>query len=175
MLKIATLIATLVATSTLATQAEAHGMGNFYASPFFRNQGRQPAEPHCEKKKRLRFEEEAFAHARARRLRQLEAERAAEAAAAAAAAKRARLALRKHNDTAQTADLKDTSAPTQPTGNVTPKNDSLASQNSKAAATTKTAQADDNGTATKSDSLASPVGCRTYSPAANGLVDVPCK
>lgn len=173
MLKIATLIATLVAASTLATQAEAHGMGNFYASPFFRNQGRQPAEPHCEKKKRLRFEEEAFAHARARRLRQLEAERAAEAAAAAA--KRARLAAQKRHDAAQTADLKDTSPPTLTTGSVTPKNDSPASQTSKAAATTKTAQADDNGTSAKSDSLASPIGCRSYSPAANGLVDVPCK
>lgn len=174
MLKIATLIATLVAASTLATQAEAHGMGSFYASPFFRNQGRQPAEPHCEKKKRIRFEDEAFAHARARRLRQLEAERAAEAAAASAAAKRARLAAQKRHDAAQTTDLKDTSPPPLTTGSVTPKNDSPASQTSKAT-TTKTAQADDKDTIAKSASLASPVGCRSYSPAANGLVDVPCK
>jgi len=170
-LKIATLIATLVAASAFASHAEAHGMGSFYASPFFRNQGRQPAQPHCAKDRRRL--EEAFARAQERRLAELRAQRAAEAAAAAT--KRARLAaLKKQQAAARAAVLKQAAASSQTANtSVAKRGDMLP-----VAATTrptKTAENEQADTAPKTVSVASPATCRTYSPAADGLIEIPCK
>lgn len=177
MLKIATVVATLVATSALATHAEAHGMGSFYASPFFRNQGRQPAQPHCENERERRFQ--ALERARERQFAEIQAERAAKAAAAKrarllalqkqqAAAKQARLAeLKKQQEAAKALALKETPAPSPVTSPVAKRGDMLP-------VTTTTAENDQPNTV-KAVAVASPATCRAYSPAADALVEVPCK
>ncbi|WP_409562874.1 hypothetical protein [Hyphomicrobium sp. MC8b] len=168
MLKISTLIAVLVVASTVASNAEAHGMGSFYASPFFRNQGRQPAQP-CEKDKRRNLEE-AFARAREKRLAELRAERAQ---AAALASKRARLAAlakkkaaaAKQAQTLAATRTKTIAQQTASTGttNIAKKSDLLpVSTASNATATaTKTA-------------AAAPQVCRRYSAATDSVIEIPC-
>lgn len=169
MLKISTLIAVLVVASTVASNAEAHGMGSFYASPFFRNQGRQPAQP-CQKEKRRNLEE-AFARAREKRLAELRAERAQ---AAALAAKRARLAAiaRKKAAAAKQAEKLATAqpktiaqqTPSGDTTNVAKKSDLLPVSTASNATATQTQTA-----------AAAPQTCRRYSAASDTVIEIPCE
>ncbi len=169
MLKIATLIATLIAASAFVSHAEAHGGGGFYTSKFYRDQGRKPAQPHCGNENRL---EAALARARARRLAELRAQRSA----AVAAAKRARFAAIKRQEAAKAAALKQAavSSQTASTETVAKKGDLLPVA-STAATPTRTAANDQADVTTKTASVASPEICRAYSPAADGLIEVPCK
>jgi hypothetical protein len=177
MLKPATFLAAVLAVAAFASNADAHGMGNFYASPFFRNQGRQPAEPHCAKD-RLRFEE-ALEMQRERRLQAMRAQRA-EAAAEAAAARRARLlAIERKKAVAAKQSLASADAPAT---TVTPKSDMLPANQTGSKTTTapvttgslKTAAVEQPVTTAKTVSADTAEVCRKYSPAANGLVEVPC-
>ncbi|HML27773.1 MAG TPA: hypothetical protein PKE16_02845 [Hyphomicrobium sp.] len=171
--QIATLIATLVVAAAFASNAEAHGMGNFYASPFFRNQGRQPAQP-CEKEKRRRLEE-AFARAREKRLAELRAERAE---AAAAAAKRARLAALEQKKAAAAKQAAKAAAATPQTAlaqQTPPRVIAAAAKGDLMPVSTNGAETAASGqTATKTAS-ATPQLCRRYSAAADSVIDVPCK
>src|SRR6187402_315535 len=90
------IIAAVVTAGAFASTADARSGGSFYASPFFRNQGRQPAaDPMLERRKRAG--EEAYARARARKL---EAARQS-AERQAAAARRARIAEQQRREAAQ--------------------------------------------------------------------------
>lgn len=168
MLKIATLIATLVATGAFATHAEAGGMGTFYSSPFFRNQGRKPAEPSPSvKAEQNRLE--ALNRARERRAAEIRAERAAAQAAAAAAAKRARLAaaIEQKKAASKAASLV---APQQTSTEnpAAPKGDLLQLATQSPAPTSEAAKEK------TADAVTADV-CRKYSPTTAGLVEVPCR
>lgn len=161
MLKIATLIATLVAAGAFASHAEAHGRGNFYASSFFRNQGRPHHLSPCEIEKRRRFE--ALQMAQQRRLAQMRG-------AQAAGARRARLAAAQQNSAVAPA-VKQSAPAGQTSGVAVAKKSDLQPAGNTTAAT-KTAVADTVST-TKTASAAQV--CRKYSAAADGLIDVPCE
>ena len=180
MLKITTLVAVLVAAGAFASNAEAHGSGTFYASPFFRNQGRQPAQPHCDKD-RLQYEE-ALELQRERRMQTIRAQRAAEAAAEAAAAKRARLLAMERRKAV--AAKQATAKADPPVSTAAPKADMLQANNTssqsdtKAVTTgslTKTASADQTSASAKAAGTDTSGVCRRYSAAADGLIEVPCK
>lgn len=191
MLKISTtLIAAVVAVSAFASHAEARSGGSFYASPFFRNQGRHLAHPHCAREESLRFE--ALERARERRLAEIRAERLARAlrekkiAAQAAAAKRARLAAaleEKKAASAKAAQLAAANTSTSPANvveTVAPKSDLLSvasttQTTTTTASLTKTAAVDQPISVAKTDAIALPDVCRKYSPAADGLIETPCK
>lgn len=168
MLKISTLIAVLVLASTVTSNAEAHSMGSFYASPFFRNQGRQPAQP-CQKDKR-RDLEEAFARAREKRLAELRAERAQ---AAALAAKRARLAAIAQKKTAAARQAeKIAAAQPAPTAQQTPATDKT--NVAKKSDLLPVATASNASTTTTQTAAAAPQTCRRYSAATDTVVEIPC-
>lgn len=174
MLKIATLIAiaTLVVAAAFASNAEAHGMGSFYASPFFRNQGRQPAQP-CENDKRRRLEE-AFARARAKRLAELRAERAE---AAAAAAKRARLAALEQKKMAAVKQAAKAAAHERQTADqpTPPQVIAAAAKGDLLPASSPPTETTSSGQQTTKTAAVAPQLCRRYSAAADSVIDVPCK
>ncbi len=188
MLKIATLIAALVAASAFASNAEAAGMGVFYSSPFFRNQGRQPAQT-AEEWNRHR-NGETFSRPRDHKFEALRAQRAEEeaeeAAAEAAAAKRARLvAMQKKaaaRQAAAAAQARDEARAAQvatapvaaPKGDLLPVTSSTAPAGS-TVTPTKTADTAQPASVTKTVAATAPEVCRKYSPAADALIEVPCK
>jgi hypothetical protein len=158
----------IVVAGAFASNAEARG-GSFLASPFFRNQGRQPSPSYDDTYER-REREDAYARARARRQ-----EAAREAAAAqAAAARRARLLAQQKKDGAKSvADKNLTPVPqTAATTETTPtakKEDRLpTTQTATTTAATETAGSPDTAAQPASHT------CRKYSAAAAGLVDTPC-
>jgi hypothetical protein len=175
----AAIVVAVVAATTFSSNADARAGGSFYASPFFRNQGRQPAQsvdPSYERRKR----DAATATARAR-ARKLEAAR--DAARQEAAAKRARLQAQQKKQAAKDVAEKnvDPSPQTTTTTNVTSaakKEDRLPvsaenTSSNTAAVTSTAATAKTGSTPDASPEPASRV-CRKYSAAADGLVEIPC-
>ncbi|MBY0559183.1 hypothetical protein [Hyphomicrobium sp.] len=167
MLKIATLVAALVAASAFVSEAEAAGMGAFYASSFFRNQGRQAAEehPHCASHEH-RFQ--AFERAREEQLEELRAERAA----AAAAAKRARLTALRREQAAEAAKVAASKRAAQQTASVSTGSD--AKKGDLLSTATASTEQPVSGRKTVADA-GQPEVCRRYSAAADGLIEIPCK
>lgn len=162
MLKISTFITVLVIAGTVASAAEAHRMGAFYNSQFYRNQGRQPAQPcHNDKRRNL---EEAFARARERRLAELRAERAQAAALAAKRARLAAIAQKKAAAAKQAAKSAATQTRSGGTTNLAKKSDLLP---------VSTAS---NTTATPTQTAAAaPQTCRRYSAASDTVIEIPCQ
>lgn len=174
MLKTATLIAALVAAGAFASEAEAAGMGTFYASPFFRNQGRQPAleHPHCASHE---HQSQAFERAREQQLEELRAERAA----AAAAAKRARIAALRREQATEAAKVAASKRAAQQTASVNTgsdakKGDLLSTAAAPAPAKTPSTEQPVTERKTVADA-GQPEVCRKYSAAADGLIEIPCK
>jgi hypothetical protein len=189
-LKFATLATALVVTSAFASTAEARGGGGQFAI-WLAHQGQNqshenweesrgsPHVSHCEKK-------------RERELEEIRAEQAREAAAQAAEAKRARLlALQRQQGEklaaakrarAQALQQKEAVAAKQPApavADAAPKGDMLPAATTSSAnittASLKTAVADQSSLPSDTSSVRMPDVCRRYSPAADGLVEVPCK
>jgi hypothetical protein len=157
--------AVLLAVIGFASAAEAHGP-NFYASPFFRNQGRPEFNPHhCGSNFALeRARERQFAEMRAQQ--------------AAGAAKRSRFAALRRGRTAKFAAVNAASQPRQ-TANaaaaMTPakKGNLLPATKETSSAKTATA-ATETSTSTSETKVSAVDTCRKYSAAADGLVDTPC-
>ncbi len=194
MLKIATLIAALVAASAFASNAEAAGMGVFYSSPFFRNQGRQPAQtpeewnahrngvtfskPRDRKFEALRAqraaeeaEEAAEEAAATKRAHLLAMQKKAAAAKQAAAAAQARAEVRAEAQAAQAI----TASAAAPKGDLLPVASSTAPAAGSTVTPTKTADADRPAATTKTVAADAPEVCRKFSPVADALIEVPCK
>lgn len=194
MLKFATLIAALMAISAFASTAEARGGGAFFATWLAHAGQKQahenweqshasPHASHCEKK---------------RELAEIEAEQAAQAEAQAAAAQRASLLAQQKREAAKLAAAKrarllalqqqkafaakqaaaeQAQAPAPKLINAAPKGDQLPGA---PAAPANITTASLKTTASEQSSPPSDTGatldvCRKYSPAADGLIEVPCK
>jgi hypothetical protein len=173
----AAFVVAVLAGSAFASTAEAGHGGSFYASPFFRNQGRQPSVDYDSSIGR-RDRDAEFARARARaREREAAREAAAEAAAAreAAAAKRARLIALQRQEAAKIAAAQATAA--ADTAPALKKGDELPISAATTTATVQSAAAVTETTTSVSETPAStaPETCRKYSAAIAGLVDTPCQ
>jgi hypothetical protein len=166
----------------LTSQAEAKGSGNFYASPFFRNQGRpQQTQPDTqydsEQAYKAKQRAQAAAAARARA--------AAAAAAAASQAQQARILAEKQkaakaNETA--AVQTPPAAQTAPADQTSDKLDGRVGESSVAKTDSAPANTVENAnlatppsTANSDSEPAAPQTCRKYSAATGGLVDTPCE
>lgn len=172
-LKFATLIAALMATSAFASTAEAHGGGAFFAT-FLAHVGQKQAHENWEESHVSRH----VSHCKKKReLEEIQAEQAEEAAAQAAAARRASLLAKQKREAAKQAAAEAATVSTPKVIDAAPKSDQLPATPTATAnittASLKTTTSDQSTPSTNAGT-ASDV-CRKYSPAADGLIDVPCK
>jgi hypothetical protein len=197
-LKFATVIAALVATSAFASTAEARGGGVFFAT-WLRHAGEQqaherweeshrsPHESNCDRKKRMEIEaiqaeqaQEAAAQAgEAKRARALALQR--QQAERMAAAKRARAIALQQKEAIAAKQTAPTTlrAPAPAATEAASKGDMLPAATTSSAnittASLKTAVADQSSSPSNTSSASTSDVCRKYSPAADGLIEVPCK
>ncbi len=168
----------MVAVGTFASNAEARG-GSWYAQPFFRNQGRQPAQSYdTEPSSRDIDLAREKQRARAREAAREAAAEAAEAkqAAAAAAAKRARIAAQRQEAAklVATQAAATDAAPAKKGDRLPTSSESNATTDRKAASATTTAATETTASVSETSASTAPTVCRKYSAATAGLVETPC-